>query len=175
MLSRLTSRVRLNLVALQHLRGAGVEPPKADWHTLSTDEAMARLGSSPSGLTGAEAGKRLAAAGPNELKASKRVSPWRLLLEQFKNVLILILLGATGLSIALGHGLESLVIAVIVLFAVLLGFVQEYRAERAIESLRKLAAPNALVLRDGHELKIPARDVVPGDVVMLHTGDRVPG
>ena len=151
-----------------------MEPPKADWHTLSMDEAMARLGSSPSGLTGAEAGKRLAAAGPNELKASERVSPWRLLLEQFKNVLILILLGATGLSIALGHGLESLVIAVIVLFAVLLGFVQEYRAERAIESLRKLAAPNALVLRDGQELKIPARDVVPGDVVMLHTGDRVP-
>ena len=74
----------------------------------------------------------------------------------------------------MGHGLESLIIAVIVLFAVLLGFVQEYRAERAIESLKRLAAPHANVLRDGEEKKVPARDVVPGDVVVLHTGDRVP-
>ncbi len=144
------------------------------WHTLSAEAALAKLGSRASGLTEAEAQAKLAQVGPNELKASERVSAWRLLLEQFKNVLIIILLAATALSVALGHGLESLVIAVIVLFAVLLGFIQEYRAERAIESLRKLAAPHATVVRDGAERKIPARDVVPGDVVVLHTGDRVP-
>ena len=70
--------------------------------------------------------------------------------------------------------MESIVIAVIVLFAVLLGFIQEYRAERAIEALRKMAAPTASVLRDGNEIKIPARDLVPGDVIILHTGDRIP-
>ena len=112
--------------------------------------------------------------GPNELQAAHRVSPWEILLEQFKNVLILILLGATAISLFLGHGVESIVIAVIVLFAVVLGFVQEYRAERAIEALRKMAAPTATVLRDGKEIKIPAKDLVPGDVILLHTGDRVP-
>ncbi|MDP2274932.1 MAG: cation-translocating P-type ATPase [Archangium sp.] len=144
------------------------------WHTLSTGDALAKLNSNDKGLTDAEAARRLAEVGPNELRATERVSAWRILLAQFKNVLILILLGATVLSVAMGHGLESLVIAVIVLFAVLLGFVQEYRAERAIESLKKLAAPHANVLRGGEEKKVPAREVVPGDVVMLHTGDRVP-
>ena len=147
-------------------------PP--NWHTLSASDALARLSTSEKGLSRAEAERRLAEAGPNELQASERTPWWRLLLEQFKNVLILILLFATGLSVALGHGLESLVIAVIVLFAVLLGFIQEYRAEKAIDSLRKLAAPHASVLRDGAELKVLAREVVPGDVVVLHTGDKVP-
>ena len=103
-----------------------------------------------------------------------RVSPWEILLEQFKNVLILILLGATVISLFLGHGIESIVIAIIVLFAVVLGFVQEYRAERAIEALRNMAAPTATVLRDGVEIKIPALELVPGDVILLHTGDRIP-
>ncbi|MEW5742351.1 MAG: cation-translocating P-type ATPase [Myxococcota bacterium] len=144
------------------------------WHTLSPSDALARLATVATGLSSQEAARRLAETGPNELKASERTPWWRLLLEQFKNVLILILLAATGLSVALGHGLESLVIAVIVLFAVLLGFIQEYRAEKAIDSLRKLAAPNASVLRDGAEVRVPAREVVPGDVIILHTGDKVP-
>jgi P-type Ca2+ transporter type 2C len=144
------------------------------WHILNQDEAYTKLGTGPQGLTNSEAASRLQKFGPNELQAAHRVSPWEILLAQFKNVLILILLGATLISLFLGHGIESIVIAVIVLFAVLLGFVQEYRAERAIEALRKMAAPNATVLRDGGELKIPARDLVPGDTILLHTGDRVP-
>ncbi len=144
------------------------------WHTLTQDEAYQALNTSPTGLTGAEAEKRLQETGPNEIQAAKRISAFEILLEQFKNVLILILLAATALSLLLGHGIESVVIAVIVLFAVALGFVQEYRAERAIEALRQMAAPTATVLRDGKEIEIPARDLVPGDVVLLHTGDRVP-
>ena len=97
-----------------------------------------------------------------------------MLLEQFRNVLVLILLVAVGLSAVLGHVTEAIVIAVIVLFAVLLGFVQEYRAERAMEALRELAAPTATVLRDGDECDLPARELVPGDVVLLNAGDRVP-
>lgn len=153
-------------------------PPRTEsrsaWHARDLAEVYAELESSPSGLTGAEAARRLAQYGPNELQAAARVSPWAILLAQFQNVLIIILLIATGLSLLLGHGIESIAIIVIVLFAVLLGFVQEYRAERAIEALRRLAAPNATVLRDGIEQAVPARDLVPGDVVLLRAGDRVP-
>lgn len=144
------------------------------WHSLTLDGAFAQLHSRPGGLTDAEVENRLQQYGLNELQAACRMSAWQILLEQFKNVLIIILLGATVISLFLGHGIESIVIAVIVLFAVLLGFVQEYRAERAIDALRKMAAPTATVLRDNIELKIPSRDLVPGDVILLHTGDRVP-
>lgn len=144
------------------------------WHTLSVEATFAYLQSAPTGLTGAEAARRLAVYGPNALQAVGRISPWSILFEQFKNVLIIILLIATALSIFLGHGIEAIAIAVIVLFAVLLGFVQEYRAERAIEALRQMAAPTATVLRDGDEVNIPARDLVPGDVILLRAGDKVP-
>ena len=144
------------------------------WHATNTEQAFAQLRSTESGIGETEAAGRLKEFGPNEIQAAKRISAWEILLEQFKNVLILILLGATALSLVLGHGIESVVIAVIVLFAVLLGFIQEYRAERAIEALRQMAAPTATVVRDGREVKVPAREVVPGDVVVLRTGDRVP-
>ena len=144
------------------------------WHTQTTEQAFAELKSQPSGLSQAEVTERTLQYGANEIQAAKRISAWEILLEQFKNILILILLGATAISLFLGHGIESIAIAVIVLFAVLLGFIQEYRAERAIEALRQMAAPTASVLRDGAEVKIPARELVPGDVIILHTGDRMP-
>ncbi|MBM4083315.1 MAG: cation-translocating P-type ATPase [Planctomycetes bacterium] len=144
------------------------------WHTLSIEAVGSRLKSTSAGLTGAEAARRLAEYGPNELQAAHRISPWRILFEQFKNVLIVILLVATALSAFLGHGVEAVAISVIVLFAVLLGFVQEYRAERAIEALRQMAAPTATALRDGEELRLPARDLVPGDVILLRAGDKIP-
>ncbi|RPJ09371.1 MAG: cation-translocating P-type ATPase [Deltaproteobacteria bacterium] len=132
------------------------------------------LNSTPAGLSGSEAVQRLAQYGPNELQASHGISPWSILLEQFKNILILILLAATVASAFLGHAVEAIAITVIVLFAVVLGFVQEYRAERAIEALRKMAAPTANALRDGKEVALPARDLVPGDVFLLRAGDKVP-
>ncbi len=144
------------------------------WHTLTADEAFRRLESQTAGLQQSQVVERLQKYGENELQAAHRISPWEILLEQFKNVLILILLGATAISLFLGHGIESIVIAVIVLFAVVLGFAQEYRAERAIEALRQMAAPTATVLRDGTEVKVPAKELVPGDVILLHTGDRIP-
>ncbi len=144
------------------------------WHTLPVDAVCSKLGSGPSGLHSADAAGRLAQYGPNELQAAERISPWAILFEQFKNLLIIILLIATVLSIFFGHGVEAVAITVIVLFSVVLGFIQEYRAERAIEALRQMAAPNATVLRDGREIVIPARDLVPGDVIRLHTGDKIP-
>lgn len=148
--------------------------PAPVWHTVPVEEAFQAIGSSEAGLSKEEAARRLATYGPNELQAADRVSPLALLFAQFKNVLIIILLVAVGLSAFLGHGLEAIVISVIVLFAVLLGFIQEFRAERALEALQEMAAPNATVRRGGEEDEIPAREVVPGDVIRLRTGDRVP-
>ncbi len=127
---------------LLHEHRPFTESPVPSGHTLSVADLCARLQSSPAGLTGAEAARRLTECGPNEIQAARRISAFEILLEQFKNVLIVILLAATALSAFLGHGLEDGGHRVIVLFAVLLGFVQEYRAERAIEALRKMAAPH---------------------------------
>jgi P-type Ca2+ transporter type 2C len=140
---------------------------------MNVADVAAHLETSPSsGLSNKEAARRLAAYGPNELEAADVIAPWQILLAQFKNVLILILLVAVGLSAVLGHATEAAVISVIVGFAAVLGFVQEYRAERAIEALRQMAAPNATVVRDGKEDDVPARELVPGDVVLLRAGDR---
>jgi Ca2+-transporting ATPase len=108
------------------------------------------------------------------LEAVARHSPWHTLASQFKKVLVVILLVATALSALLGHGLETAVIAAIVSFAVLLGFIQEYRAERTLEALREMAAPIGHAIRDGVEIAIPARELVPSDVIVLRAGDRVP-
>ncbi|MDD5559739.1 cation-translocating P-type ATPase [Candidatus Methylomirabilis sp.] len=143
------------------------------WHTLSSETVFAHLKSTPTGLTEVEAAQRLAEYGPNELKAAHRISLWTILFEQFKNVLIVILLVATALSAFLGHGIEAIAIVVIVLFAVLLGFAQEYRAERATEALRQMTAPTATALRDREEVEIPARALVPGDVVLVRAGDKI--
>ncbi|HEY0378098.1 MAG TPA: cation-translocating P-type ATPase [Pyrinomonadaceae bacterium] len=146
----------------------------APWHTLPVARTFERLKSAPRGLSGAEAARRLNEYGPNELQAAGRVSPWEVLLEQFKNVLIVILIFATLLSFFLGHVVEAVAIAIILLFAVLLGFVQEYRAERAIEALREMAAPTATAIREDTEREVPARELVPGDVILLAPGDKIP-
>lgn len=144
------------------------------WHQLSVDESLAHVRSSPTGLASAEAAERLGRVGPNEIATGEHTSPWKLLAEQFRNVLVVILLLATVLSAVMGHALEAGAIAVIVLFAVLLGFLQEFRAERAIQALRRMAAPLATVLRDGDERTVPARDLVPGDVILIRAGAKIP-
>jgi Ca2+-transporting ATPase len=144
------------------------------WHTLTAERVFESLRTTASGLSSDEAARRLAETGPNELQASERAPAWRTLLAQFQNALILILLAATLISGLLGHALEAVVIAIIVLFAVLLGFIQEHRAERALDALRSMAAPTAHLLRDALEVSLPARDLVPGDIVLLRAGDRVP-
>ena len=102
-----------------------------------------RLSATSAGLSSEEAGRRLHAHGPNEIISAEYVSPWSVLIGQFKNVLIVILLIAAAISAFLGQVVESIAITVIVLFAILLGFVQEYRAERAIEALKKMASPHS--------------------------------
>ncbi|MDH3256829.1 MAG: cation-translocating P-type ATPase [Nitrospinota bacterium] len=144
------------------------------WHTLSTEQVLDRLSATHAGLSSDETRRRQFEHGLNELVSADHVSPWTVFANQFKNILIIILLIATVISAFLGHAIESIAIAVIVLFAIILGFIQEYRAERAIEALKKMAAPFATVLRDGEEVRVPARDLVPGDLIRLGVGDKIP-
>ena len=144
------------------------------WHTATIDAVFNALESTATGLSADQARQRLERWGPNELQSLATTSAWRTFVAQFRNALIIILLAATVASGFLGHTLEAVVISVIVFFAVLLGFIQEYRAEQAWAALRKMAAPTAHVLRDGVETAVPASAIVVGDVVRLKAGDRVP-
>ena len=150
-------------------------PPHETWHTLSPDRVLDLLSThADHGLSEEVAAERLKEYGENRLQVSKRVSPWRLFFAQFQNLLVIILLIATALSGFLGEKVEAITIAAIVLLAVVLGFVQEYRAENAMEALKKMAAPTAKAIRSGEEGEIPAIDLVPGDIILLAAGDRIP-
>jgi len=143
------------------------------WHALEINEVLDALHTSSSGLTAEEARHRLERFGPNEVKAERRISPVRVLLNQFKNWLILILLVATVISLVMGEMADAIVIFAIVLASSSLGFIQEYRAEKALKALKQMAAPVATAVRDGIEVKVPAREIVPGDIITLWTGDKV--
>ena len=135
---------------------------------------MEQLKVTNSGLDSNEASQRLITYGANELKKEKGKSPIKLFIGQFTNVLMIILLIAIGLSIAVGEPTDALIILAIVIASAVLGFTQEYRSEKAVEALKKMAAPNAIAIRDDKEIKIPATQLVPGDIVLLYTGDKIP-
>jgi len=143
-------------------------------HTMSIEEVFKTLKTSPEGLSVEEAKKRLEQYGPNELIAAKKISPIKIFLEQFKDVLVIILIIATVVSMLIGEILDATVIMAIVFACVLLGFTQEYRAEKALEALKRLAAPTAKVLRNGKIVEILAKEVVPGDIILIEAGDRIP-
>ncbi|MEW6329374.1 MAG: cation-translocating P-type ATPase [Candidatus Micrarchaeota archaeon] len=144
------------------------------WHRVSAERALELLRAKKGGLTEREALARLKEHGYNELVERKKESPVSMFLRQFKNFLIIILILAAVVSAFLGEALDSAAIIAIVILNALLGFVQEYRAEKALEALKKMAAPNARVLRDGHETYVPVRMLVPGDIILLEAGDRIP-
>ena len=141
---------------------------------MTTHETLKELLVEESGLTEQEVQKRLAAYGPNELKKEKGKSPIKLFVEQFTNVLMIILLIAVGLSLFVGESIDAIIILAIVVASAALGFTQEHRSEKAVEALKKMAAPTAIVIRDGKETKVAANQLVPGDIIMLFTGDKVP-
>ena len=153
-------------------------------HAVPADVVVASLGSNATrGLDQSEAARRLAQYGPNELKSAPETPWWRRLLEQFENVLVLILLGAIVISTiewllqdpretALPY--EAIVITAIVVLNALLGFFQEARAERSVRALMALAAPETTVIRGGERQRIAAREIVPGDIVLVEAGDKIP-
>ena len=153
------------------------------WHAKTDEEVLETLGTGASGLTGKEAENRLAQYGPNKLIERGGVSPLRIFLGQFKDIFVLMLLAAIVISVFLAiiesaaptleDYADSITIGVIVALNAVVGFIQEYRSEKAIEAMRKMTAPKASVLRDGREAVIPAEEIVPGDILLLETGDRV--
>ncbi|MEM0095332.1 MAG: cation-translocating P-type ATPase [Candidatus Bathyarchaeia archaeon] len=156
------------------------------WHAMEVDEVLSELGVSRNGLSFSEALERLKKYGPNEIRKVKRRTALHMFLDEFKDIFILLLLAATVFSAVIGywemvHGGEfmeafadTITISAIVFLCAVTGFVQEYRAEKAVEALKKLAAPKARVVRDGKEIIIPASEVVPGDILALEEGDHVP-
>ncbi|KUK09403.1 MAG: Cation transport ATPase [Caldanaerobacter subterraneus] len=126
------------------------------------------------GLTSQEAQKRLLKYGPNVLEEGRRVSPIQIFLNQFQDFMVMVLLAATLISALMGELADALTITVIVILNAILGFVQEYRTEKSLEALKKLAAPSAKVLRDGEEKEVEASQIVIDDVILLGAGDKVP-
>lgn len=146
----------------------------SNWHELASEEAMKRLGTSENGLSEGEASVRLKQYGFNELQKQKGISKLQILVSQFKNILVLILIGATIFSALVGEVVDAAAILVIVILNAIFGFVQEFKAEKTIEALKKMTSPEAVVIRDGKEKKIESRLLVPGDIVVLDEGSRVP-
>jgi P-type Ca2+ transporter type 2C len=147
---------------------------KNGFHSISVEDTFKRLDTSKKGLKTSEAKQRLHKFGFNELQAKEGVHPLKILIQQFASPLVWILLAALAISIILGETIDAIVIGVIIILNAVLGFFQEYRAEKAIEALKRMASLKARVLRDGKEIKINSREVVPGDILILETGDKVP-
>ncbi|MBK5926393.1 cation-translocating P-type ATPase [Rhodobaculum claviforme] len=139
-----------------------------------TAPLMAALETTPEGLAQDDAARRLAEHGPNALPEGRRVGPLRRLARQFNNLLILVLIVAAAITGALQHWVDTAVILAVVMINAVIGFVQEGKAEAALEALRDMLAPRAAVLRDGARTEVAAQDLVPGDVVLLEAGDKVP-
>ncbi|MFN2152230.1 MAG: HAD-IC family P-type ATPase, partial [Anaerolineales bacterium] len=145
------------------------------WHALDADHAL-NLFATPAdqGLSNTEAARRLESYGPNQLAEAPPTTIWQMLWEQFNNFVVILLVVAAIISALLGDYVEAGAILAIVVLNAVLGIVQERRAEQALAALRKLAAPEANILRDGRRITIPAHQLVPGDIVFLEAGNYIP-
>jgi magnesium-transporting ATPase (P-type) len=161
--------------SMQTTTGRAAPDAPATWHALTVDEAVSRAGSDAArGLTADEARRRLEEFGPNRLPEAERESALLRFLKQFHNVLIYVLLVAAVITALLGEWIDMGVILAVVLINAIIGFIQEGKAEQALEGIRKLLSLEATVIRDGRRQQIAAEELVPGDVVQLESGDRVP-
>ncbi|MBF0255070.1 MAG: cation-transporting P-type ATPase [Gammaproteobacteria bacterium] len=150
------------------------EPTHTSWHSLSPEQVLAQLDTSEQGLPLEQAQQRLREYGPNLLPQARRLNNWQRFGLQFHNILIYVLLAAAVVTSLLGHLVDAGVIFGVVLINALIGFVQEGKAEKALDAVRQMLSPQAAVLRDGHRRMIPAEELVPGDLVQIQSGDRVP-
>ncbi len=150
-----------------------VTEEETKWHALGKDEVLHKLNSGKDGLNQIAAKELLVKYGLNELTKEEKKHPIWLFIDQFKSFLTIILLIATALSFLVGEILDAVVILAIVIACATLGFVEEYRSEKAAEMLKKMAAPTATVIREGKEAILVSSEIVPGDIVALHVGDRV--
>jgi Ca2+-transporting ATPase len=144
------------------------------WHQKDIDTVIAELDTSRKGITSKKAKQLLKQYGPNTLIEKKKRTPFMMLLDQFRDFMIIVLIIAAVISGFIGELTDTIAIIVIVVLNAIIGFVQEYRAERAIAALKRMSAPTAHVVRDGQSTHIPARELVPGDLVILEAGNIVP-
>jgi Ca2+-transporting ATPase len=145
------------------------------YYTLDAEEVLSSLQTDPAGLSEEEVKRRLERFGPNELREEKRVTPLSIFLDQFKGILVIILMISALISgFILREFVDTAVILAIVLMNATLGFYQEYRAEKAVEALKRMVAPMARVLREGRGRIVPSKELVPGDIILLEAGDKVP-
>ncbi|MBM3342046.1 MAG: HAD-IC family P-type ATPase [Betaproteobacteria bacterium] len=144
------------------------------WHARSASDALQALRADEHGLSAAEAARRLAEHGANRLAEAKPPSALERLLRQFNNLLLYVLMAAALVTALMGHWVDTALIMAVVVLNAVIGFVQEGKAERALQAIRHMLAPHAMVLRDGHQHEIDAAELVPGDIVLLASGDSMP-
>jgi magnesium-transporting ATPase (P-type) len=144
------------------------------WHSQPAQSALSALNTTHDGLTAEEAAKRLAEHGPNRLTPPHRRGPLLRFLLQFHNVLIYVLLASAAVTALLAHWVDTAVIAGVVVINAIIGFIQEGKAEKAMDAIRRMLSPEATVLREGKRRVVPAETLVPGDIVLLASGDKVP-
>ena len=145
-----------------------------NFYSISAEEALKQMGSNMNGLDDETVQKKLEEHGKNELKGKKKVSPLVIFVRQFLDFMIMVLIAAAIVSAFIGEGSDTIVIIIIIVLNAIIGFIQEYRAEKAIEALQKMAAPSSHVLRNGNVIELPAAEIVPGDIVLLEAGNTVP-
>ena len=147
---------------------------KISYHAISATETLVALGVTDKGLSATEADARLAEHGQNQLPEASRRNPILRFLSQFNNILIYVLLGSAVMTAGLGHFVDTGVILAVVITNAIIGFIQEGRAENAMNAIRQMLAPKSSVLRDGERCSIDSTSLVPGDIVLLEAGDRIP-
>lgn len=145
-----------------------------DLHALNNKELLSVLESKEQGLSSKEAIKRLAQYGPNEIREIDQVRWYHILISQFKNIMVIILIVAMTVSFMVGETLDAGAIGMIIVINAIVGFIQEFKAEKAVEALKKMTAPHAIVMRDGKAHKVAARELVPGDIIILEEGSHIP-
>ena len=145
------------------------------WHALSREEVLKKLDSGlEEGISNKEAAKRQEKYGLNQLAEGKKTTFWELVYEQLNNFVIIMLVVAAVISAFLGEVVNAGAIIAIVVLNTVMGVIQDSRAQQELEALKKMASPEAQVLRDGHRVSLPARELVPGDIVYLETGNFIP-
>jgi magnesium-transporting ATPase (P-type) len=163
-----------NRTAQASALGRMADPESRCWHSLGIEEVLSDLDTTPQGLSEAEAAARLRRHGLNRLPLARGRSAFRRLADQFHNLLIYVLLGAAALSFLLDHIVDASVILAVVIVNGAIGFIQEGKAERALEAIREMLDPHAAVLRGSSRRTVPAEEVAPGDLLLIEAGDRVP-
>lgn len=160
-------------------QGVGIDQRRrsdgaTNWYRRGVDDTLDTLSAQASGLSEKDAERRREEYGPNRLREQTTVSKWQVLLNQFTDPLIYVLVGALGVTLAIGKYADAIVVGLVLAINATIGFIQEYKAETAVQSLMQMVSPTAVVCRDGRRREIDAEDVVPGDIVVLSQGEVVP-